>query len=255
MRCGLPSAPSSNCCGLRSRIRSFHGTLSRCACYRELEARGLRMDTTRLSPAQRGATIVDLQAGRHRQHVAKPDYEDFFENTTFPLHIVGSDGTILHANRAELELLGYGAEEYIGHHIAEFYVHRPVIDDLLSRLSRGENINKYPAQMRARDGSIKHVEITSNAQFRDGQLVKTRCFTVDVTELETARKDLESREDQFKQILDGLPVVLYTTDRFGVITYCNRAAVEFAGREPKIGEGKWCVTFRLFTADGEAPCA
>ena len=210
------------------------------------------MSETRLGSEQSAANFVQLQPGRRQQQVVKPDYEDFFENTTFPLHIVGSDGTILHANRAELELLGYGADEYIGHHIAEFYVDRPVIDDILARLSRGEDINKYPAQMRARDGSIKHVEITSNGQFRDGQFVSTRCFTVDVTELEIARKELGRQEDQFKQILDGLPVAVYTTDRFGVITYCNRAAIEFAGREPKIGEDKWCVTFRLFTADGEA---
>jgi hypothetical protein len=34
------------------------------------------------------------------------DFEEFFENGAIALHIVGA-GTILHANRAELELLGY----------------------------------------------------------------------------------------------------------------------------------------------------
>src|SRR5437868_6509749 len=59
------------------------------------------------------------------------DLEDFFENGDFALHIVGSDGTILRANRAELELLGYSAEEYVGHHIAEFHADAAVIDDML----------------------------------------------------------------------------------------------------------------------------
>jgi PAS domain S-box-containing protein len=179
------------------------------------------------------------------------DYEDFFENGSVALHLVGSDGTILHANKAELDLLGYPADEYVGRHIAEFYVERDVIEDILARLRRGENVEKYPARMRARDGSIKHVEVTSNVHFQDGVFVNTRCFTVDVTELKRAREELTSRDDQFHQILDALPVAIYTTDRFGKITYYNRAAAELAGREPEIGKDEWCVTFRLFTPDGE----
>ena len=179
------------------------------------------------------------------------DFEDFFENGSLALHVVGSDGIILHANKAELELLGYPAEEYVGRLIADFYVDRRIIDDILARLARGEKIDKVPARLRAKDGSIKHVEITSSGQFRDGQFVQTRCFTVDVTDLAHAREELIRKDNQFQQILDGLPVAVYTTDRFGKITYYNRAAVEFAGREPEIGKDEWCVTFRLFTADGQ----
>lgn len=179
------------------------------------------------------------------------DFEDFFENGSLALHIVGPDGTILHANKAELELLGYPAEEYVGHRIADFYVDRNSIDDILARLTRGEKIDKYPARLRAKDGSIKHVEITSSGQFREGQFVHSRCFTVDVTELKSAREELNQKDDQFQQILDSLPVAVYTTDRHGKITYFNRAAAEFAGREPEIGKDEWCVTFRLFTVDGQ----
>ncbi|MEO7655584.1 MAG: hypothetical protein ABIS23_07865, partial [Sphingomicrobium sp.] len=31
----------------------------------------------------------------------------------------------------------------------------------------------------------------------------------------------------------------------------NRACVEFAGREPRLGEDKWCVTWKIFTTTGE----
>jgi PAS domain-containing protein len=52
------------------------------------------------------------------------DFKDFFESSNVPLHLVSDDGTILQANKAELELLGYQADEYIGRHIADFYVER-----------------------------------------------------------------------------------------------------------------------------------
>lgn len=51
--------------------------------------------------------------------------------------------------------------------------------------------------------------------------------------------------------LDGLPVPVYTTDADGNITYWNRACVDFAGREPQLGQDKWCVTWRILTTAGE----
>lgn len=179
------------------------------------------------------------------------DYQDFFENGAVALHLVSEDGIILHANTAELDLLGYPAEDYVGRHIADFYPDRPVIEDILERLTRGEKIARYPARLRARDGAIKHVEITSSGHFRDGKLINTRCFTVDVTDLERARTELRHQDNTYHQILDALPVAIYTTDQDGTITYYNRAAAELAGREPNVGKDKWCVTFKLFTADGK----
>ena len=116
------------------------------------------------------------------------DLEDFFENGAIPLHLVGPDGTILKANRAELELLGYAAEEYVGHNVAEFHADRATGMDILSRLSRGEVIRRYEARLRAKDGTIKDVLIDSSAHFEDGKLINTRCFTQDFT----GQKALES---------------------------------------------------------------
>jgi PAS domain S-box-containing protein len=124
------------------------------------------------------------------------DLEDFFENSAIGLHIVSGAGIILRANKAELELLGYTAEEYVGRHIAEFHADAPVIGDILQRLSGGDKLDRYPARLRAKDGSIKHVLITSNSRFEDGKFVNTRCFTTDVTSLyesESARRESEGR--------------------------------------------------------------
>ena len=178
-------------------------------------------------------------------------YEDFFENGGVGLHMVDASGRILHANKAELNLLGYRAEEYIGLDIASFHADQHAIQDILARLKRGESVDRYPAAMLARDGSIRHVEISSSAQFDNGEFLHTRCFTVDVTQLKTTQTVVRQKEARFHEVLDALPVAVYTTDAAGKITYYNRAAAELAGREPRIGEDEWCVTFRLFTVDGQ----
>jgi PAS domain S-box-containing protein len=182
---------------------------------------------------------------------SESDLEDFFENGAVGLHLVGPDGTILKANKAELDLLGYTAEEYIGRPITDFHADAHVIADILERLKRGEKWDKYPARLRAKDGSIKHVAITSSAQFRNGKFINTRCFTIDMTDLQRAQDKLKENEQQMRQILEALPAAVYQTDANGVITYYNPAAAELAGRSPEIGKDEWCVTWRIFTPDGK----
>jgi PAS domain S-box-containing protein len=54
-----------------------------------------------------------------------------------------------------------------------------------------------------------------------------------------------------RELLDALPVAIYTTDAAGRITFFNQAAVAFSGRVPELGTDSWCVTWRLYTPDGE----
>jgi PAS domain S-box-containing protein len=213
-----------------------------------------RTATTRRHSNGAGNAKRDSLVGRPIEvppRCVPPDLEDFFQNGAIALHLVAGDGTILKANQAELDLLGYSADEYVGRHISEFHADQDVIADILARLSRGEKLDKYPARLISKDGSVKHVEITSSVNFQDGRFINTRCFTVDVTALIEAREDLRRKDEQLRQVLDALPAAVYTTDSKGVITYYNRAAAELAGREPAIGSDEWCVTFRIFTPDGK----
>nr|NUR37104.1 PAS domain-containing protein [Sphingomonas sp.] len=68
--------------------------------------------------------------------------------------------------------------------------------------------------------------------------------------LDTALHAL-SRDSNWKPVLDKLPAPIYVTDSRGSVTYWNRACVEFAGREPRLGRDRWCVTWQLFTTTGE----
>ena len=68
--------------------------------------------------------------------------------------------------------------------------------------------------------------------------------------LDTALEALHQRSD-WQLVLDQLPVPTYVTDADGMVTYWNRACVDFAGRAPELGRDKWCVTWELYTMTGE----
>lgn len=75
------------------------------------------------------------------------------------------------------------------------------------------------------------------------------CFQ-DITEFRQARSKLQDQEQSFRDLLEALPAAIYTTDADGKVTFFNRAAAALAGREPKLGEDEWCVTWRLYKTDG-----
>jgi PAS domain S-box-containing protein len=156
--------------------------------------------------------------------VHEQDLEDFFENGAVGLHLVDRNGIILRANRAELELLGYGKDEYVGRKISDFHADEHIIGDILARLSRGERLDKYPARLRAKDGSIKHVLITSSALFKDGKFINTRCFTVDVTEQRRADEAARASELRLSHLLELAPLGIGEVAPDGRILYANQAA-------------------------------
>jgi PAS domain S-box-containing protein len=126
--------------------------------------------------------IVERRRVAEELRRSQDQLADFFENATVGLHWVGPEGTIQRANRAELAMLGYDREEYVGHPISEFHVDDEVIADILRHLAEGETLVDYPARLRAKDGSIRHVLTNSNVLWDGDRFIHTRCFTRDITE-------------------------------------------------------------------------
>jgi PAS domain S-box-containing protein len=51
-------------------------------------------------------------------------------------------------------------------------------------------------------------------------------------------------------LLQAMPIAVYTTDEAGRITFYNEAAVQLWGHRPKLGEDRWCGSWRLYWPDG-----
>ena len=149
------------------------------------------------------------------------ELDDFFENSAVGLSLLAGDGTILRANRAELEMLGYTAEDYVGRNILEFHVARGAIDDIFTRLRRNEQIDQIPARLRAKDGSIRDVLITATARLSDGELIDVRSITVDVTDRARSEELLRRHDERLSATYHHAGIGIVEVDAEGRLLRVN----------------------------------
>lgn len=162
------------------------------------------------------------------------ELNDFIENASMPLHWVDGNGIILWANKAELDSLGFTKEEYIGYPISHFHADQHVIQDILTRLTNNETLHNYPARLKCKDGSIRHVLINSNVLWKDGEFIHTRCFTRDITDLVSA----EEKGAKLAAIIESTDDAIISKTLEGIITSWNDSAERTFGytAEEMIGQ-------------------
>jgi len=122
---------------------------------------------------------------------------------------------------------------------------------LACALRTGESVEGRRLLIERPDGSRITAMVHITALMDSGRNIvgAINCFH-DVTEQLREDRAARASERQLREILDALPVALYTTDGEGRITYYNEASVDMSGRRPALGDDKWCVTWKLFHPDG-----
>lgn len=168
---------------------------------------------------QQKASSLEIEIARRKEMenaLARRERElsDFLQNATEGIHQVAPDGTILWANKAELELLGYSADEYIGRNIRLFHADPKLIADILDRLGRGEELHDYESQLKHKDGSLRYVSINSSVYWEGDRFAYTRCFTRDITARKQASDILEQtvaeRTAQLRETVAELEAFSYS---------------------------------------------
>jgi len=193
-------------------------------------------------------------------------WDGFFEWLPVGVCVCDVEGVVVLHNRRAAELLG--REPHVGDLEAALWlptrndaqqgehgVHAsPTIDGMLIQaLADGRPARDRELVIERPDGSRIALLANFDPLFDEiGRLIGGVCVLQDITRrkrLETMRRE---RERQFHDLLEALPVALYTTDPDGRLTFYNHAAAELWGREPELNSdsARWCGSWKLFHADG-----
>ncbi len=215
---------------LRCKDDSYRWFVSRGKGLRDETGTVVRMVGSITDITERKKAEAEIQ--RHKDQLTA-----FFENASMGLHWVDADGIIQWANQAELELLGYSAEEYIGQSITKFHADQEVITDILARLSQGEKLYQYEARLKCKDGSERIVSINSSVHWEADRFVHTQCFTQDITARKQAEAKLAEQQAQFLTLAESIPQLAWMAGPDGHIHWYNRRWYEYTGTTPHEMEG------------------
>lgn len=138
------------------------------------------------------AAVKEQKSADSALHREQMQWKEFAETAPEGLHWLGPDGNLLWANQAELDILGYSREEYIGQPLAKFFRERAQGEAVVERLRNGEALRNVACVLRARDGSTRHVLLSSSAHRENGRVTQARCFLRDITRQKRSELRLET---------------------------------------------------------------
>ncbi len=134
------------------------------------------------------------------------------------------DGVITFSGGNGLDAAGRTSADFIGHSVFDLYRDMPAITDNIRRTLAGEafttNVDFDGATFEVHYGPVCNSE---------GELIGAIGVAANITERVRAETALKETELRLRTILGNAPVVLFSTDRNGVITFSDGKGLEPAG--------------------------
>lgn len=210
----------------------------------QIESRRAEVERTQQELQQRieqlAAEVAERQRTETELRRSREALRDFIESASIGLHWLDADGRIVWVNRFELELLGYGKDEFLGRPIAEFHADAAAADDMLARLARHEPLDNFEACLRCKDGSLRFVLLSSNVYWDNGRFVHTRCFLRDITARKRAEEALRASEERYRTLIAASTSVVTIGDEDGKLVEPQPSWEAYTGqRWPQYADSGW----------------
>ncbi|PLX85069.1 MAG: hypothetical protein C0617_05090 [Desulfuromonas sp.] len=190
----------------------------------------------------------DLQKSESR-------YRDLFENASDLIQSVAPDGTILYANRAWRETLGYSEEETSKLSVMDI-IHPDCLDHCMATfesLLSVEKTARMEANFQTKDGRTITVEGSVNFSFENGRPVSSRGIFRDITARRATEEALKRSYEFSKTVIDSMNDAVSIIDVSDYrLVGVNRVFLEELGMKAEEVIGKTCYEI---THDRDTPCA
>ncbi|WP_313894243.1 sensor domain-containing diguanylate cyclase [Psychrobacillus sp.] len=159
------------------------------------------------------------------------EYKMIWENTNDAIFMLRKDGSIIQANPALYEILGWRLEEVEGLIKIPFFM-----DDFTSKehekqlelLKSGESIPYFETKRKHKDGTIKDV-LASYRAVNKGDVLAVAMYK-DITEEKKTKQMLEITENCYRVLVEHSPDAILVQNN-GMMTFANIEAVKMIGAQ------------------------
>jgi len=183
-------------------------------------------------------------------------FRPVLDNISDAVYVLDTRGRFVFINRAMAERSGIRREDFLGRHFLDFLgpKDRESAQNRFQKVIAGEEVPPYQVQYNAGNGKRIWVEVNSRAVHENGRIVgaigisrdmrrrqkeketlerivreRTEKLEEELRERERAEDALKKSERKFRELAELLPVVVFETNRQGMLTYTNHAGFHAFG--------------------------
>ncbi|MFA3783800.1 PAS domain S-box protein [Melioribacteraceae bacterium 4301-Me] len=159
------------------------------------------------------------------------------------IFIIDNHGKVTSWNEGAKKIKGYSEDEIIGKHFSVFYSKEDLMTNKPNRVLQDALLNghaRHEGWIVRKDGSTfwANTVITSLVDEK-GETYGFLNITHDLTEKRKAEEEIIRSRDFYLKLLNDFPNPVWRSDTQGKFNYCNKAWLNFTGRqiEMEIGDG------------------
>lgn len=182
-----------------------------------------------------------------------PVPREMFDLAPVGIFQTSSDGALLYANRTAALLFGFetaaAAIAYYDDLASQLYVDPSRREEFIKEIRSKGEVTQFVYRARRRDGRELMVELNARiSRWLSPQEFLIDGYIVDATERYRRQQRLEEREARYRTLVEASPNAIFVTDRDGVVTNLNAAAIRLFGYKKEELLGKH---YNALSAEGE----
>jgi PAS domain S-box-containing protein len=188
--------------------------------------------------------ITERKQREEKLRASEENFKNLFEHVACGVFISSKEGKFLDANRALIDMLGYGSkDEFLEIDITEDLYVRP--DDrqrFKEMIERDGRVIDYEVEFKRKDGHTVPVLLTGHARYDpSGNVIGYEGLNVDISQRKLMERQLKEAYDFINKIIQSSPNAIMATDMAGSILIWNRAAEETLGYKADEVIGKMSI--------------
>jgi PAS domain S-box-containing protein len=183
--------------------------------------------------------VSETKLWRQKLATSQERYADLFENASDLVQGIRPDGSMIYANKAWFNLLGYSETEFNDLHFAEIIrkEERDAYEEHFKNVLNGKSPKTRVWTLIKNDGGYLLVESKDNLKRLGGKAFSVRSIMRDITKATEAEIKAQEQSAKIQAIFESGSIILWTVDRDIKLTSYNenyrKAIIETYGEEPE----------------------
>ncbi|MBU0982322.1 MAG: PAS domain S-box protein [candidate division Zixibacteria bacterium] len=178
--------------------------------------------------------LKELRRMKQELEQTQERYLHLSENGAAAYLVKDADGHITRANQRARDLLGYSDEQLTGKHVLDLCPDTPQgkarAGELFAKFKAGEPITDAELLLETSSGELRWISLSVHPETdENGKLLGSRSMLVDVTALHQIEEARLQSEEQYRALVEDLPIGAYRTSPDGRLLSVNNAMVKMFG--------------------------